>query len=190
MNFIRRILNLMAGSFDEVVTKSLTVQDKSERTRIRIGTAADNSSAVCLLDQKGKVRAALSMAGDERPALDLFDSVGQARITIIVGLEGLPVVNLKDAQGALCASLMVGKGGPLLSLSRPGVGRVNVAVPSPTADAMTREEQNALMKRIAEAESPATVEEVILSTLGYGRNVIELREENGSLVWAVPDISK
>jgi hypothetical protein len=190
MNFIRRILNLLAGSFDEVVTKSLIVQDKSERTRVRIGTAPDCSAAVCLLDQNGKVRAALNMAGDERPALDLLDSMGHARVTICVGLDGSPVVNLKDAQENLCASLMVVKGGPVLLLSRPGVGRVKVAVPGRSAQSMTHEEQDLLLKGVSEAESPAVVEDIILNTLGHGPNVIELREENGVLIWGLPDISK
>ena len=186
MNFIRRILKLMAGSFDEVVTKSLIVRDENGRARVCIGTAPDNSAGVTLRDQKGKVRAALSMASDERPALDLFDSVGRARVTIIVGLDGVPVVNLKDEQETLCASLMVLKAGPVLLLSRPGVGRVQVAVPGRSTEAMTSEETLALSQRVAEAESPAAVEDVIVSTFGYGPNVIELREENGVLVCGVP----
>jgi hypothetical protein len=189
MSFIRRILNLLAGSFDEVVTKSLVVRDQKGLPRVHIGTAPDNSAALTLRDQNGTVRAALSMAGDERPALDLFDSVGRARVTIIVGLDGTPVVNLKDEQETLCVSLMVGKGGPLLLLSRPGGGRVNVAVPGRTPEAMTVEEQLALTKRIAETESSAAVEDVVLSSLGYGPNVIELREENGELIWGAPNVS-
>src|SRR5271156_5453245 len=137
MNFIRRILNLIAGSLDEVVTKSLIVRDENGRARVSIGTAPDKSAALTLRDQAGRVRAALSMAGDERPAVDLFDSVGRARVTICVGLDGTPVVNLKDEQETLCASLMVGKGGPLLSIRRPGVGRVHVTVPGRSTEAMT-----------------------------------------------------
>jgi hypothetical protein len=190
MNFIGRILKLMAGSFDEVATKSLIVRDENGRARVCIGTAPDKSAALTFRDKAGKVRAALSIAGDERPALDLFDSVGRARITICVGIDGTPVVNLKDEQETLCASLMVGKGGPLLSIRRPGVGRVHVAVPGRSTEGMTSEEQFALTKRIAEAESPAAVEDVVLGTLAYGPNVIELREENGVLVWGAPNISK
>jgi hypothetical protein len=190
MNFIRRILNLISGTFDEVVTKSLIVRDENGRARVCIGTAPDNSAALTIRDQTGRVRAALSMAGDERPALDLFDSVGRARVTIIVGLDGAPVVNLKDEQETLCASLMVVKGGPVLLLSRPGVGRVNVAVPGPSAQAMTREEQDALLKRVAQAESPAAVEDAIMSALGHGPNVIEFRGESGLFVWGAPNISK
>jgi len=190
MNFIRRILNLIAGSFDEVVTKSLIVRDENGRARVSIGTAPDKSAALTLRDQAGRVRAALSMAGDERPALDLFDSDGRARATIIVGLDGAPFVNLKDEQGTLCASLMVVKGGPALLLSRPGGGSVKFAVPGRSPQAMTPEEQLALAKRIAEAESPAEVEDAVLGKLGHGPNVIELREENGVLIWGVPNISK
>jgi len=180
----------MAGSFDEVVTKSLIVRDENGRARVFIGTAPDKSVAVTLRDQEGRVRAALSMAGDERPALDLFDSDGRARVTIIVGLDGAPFVNLKDDQGTLCASLMVVKRGPALLLSRPGVGSAKVAVPGRAPEAMTPEEQDALAKRIVEAESPGAVEEVVLGTLGHGPNVIELREESGVLVWGAPNISK
>lgn len=236
MNFIRRILKLMAGSFDEVVTKSLIVRDQNGRARVCIGTAPnnsagvtvsdekgrvraalimgsderpalelldsvgrervtistapDNSAGLTLRDQTGRVRAALSMASDERPALDLFDSVGRARVTIVVGLDGTPTVHLKDEQETLCASLMVVKAGPALLLTRPGVGVVKVAVPGRSAQAMTREETLALSDRVAEAESPAAVEDVIMSTFGHGPNVIELREENGVLVWGVPNISK
>ncbi len=186
MNFIRRILKLMAGSFDEVVTKSLIVRDENGRARVCVGTAPDNSAGLTLRDQTGRVRAALTMAADERPALDLFDSVGRARVTIIVGLDGVPVVNLKDEQETLCASLMVGTAGPVLLLSRPGVGRVKVAVPGRSTEAMTREEKFALTERVAEAESPAAVGDAILRTLGHGPNVIELREENGVLVCGVP----
>jgi hypothetical protein len=188
MNFIRKILNLLAGSIDEVVTRSLIVRDENGRARVCIGIAPDNSAALTLRGKNGKVRAALSMAGDERPALDLFDSVGRARVTICVGLDGTPVVNLKDEQETLCASLMVGKGGPLLSIWRPGVGRVHVAVPGRGTEAMTSEEMLALFKRIADAESPAAVEDVVLGTLAYGPNVIELRGENGVLVWGVPNL--
>jgi hypothetical protein len=188
MNFLRRILNRIAGSLDEVVTRSLIVRDENGRARVCIGTAPDNSAALTLRGQNGKVQAALNMAGDERPALDLFDSVGRARITICVGLDDTPVVNLIGEQGTLCASLMLGKGGPLLSIRRPGVGRVHLAVPGPRTEAMTSEEKLALSKRIAEADSPAAVEDVVLGTLAYGPNVVELREENGVLVWDVPDL--
>jgi hypothetical protein len=187
MNFIRRILNLMAGSFD---AKSLIVRDENDRARVRIGIAPDKSAALTLLDQEGRVRAALSMAGDERPALDLFDSLGHARVTICVGLDGSPVVNLKDEKENLCASLMVVKGGSVLLLSTPGIGHVTVAVPRPSVQAMTREEQDGLLKRVAHAKSRAEIEDAILGTLGHGPNVIELREENGVLVWGAPNISK
>jgi hypothetical protein len=190
MNFIRRILNLIGGSFDEVVTKSLIVRDENGRARVCIGTAPDRSVAVTLRDEAGKVRAALSMAGDERPALDLFDSDGRARVTIIVGLDGAPFVNLKDEQETLSASLMVAKRGPALLLSWPGVGGVKVAVPGRTPEAMTLEERDTLMKQVAEAESPAAVEDLVLGKLGHGPNVIELREENGVLIWGLPNTSK
>lgn len=190
MNLIRRIFNSVGGSFDEVVTKSLVIRDEGGRVRIHAGAAPDNSAVVRLNDHDGKARAAISIAGDDRPGLDLFDSDGHARVTICVGLDGSPVVNLKDAQQNLCASLMVVKGGPVLLLSKPGVGRVKVAVPGRSAAAMSREEQDALLKRVAGTESPGALEDVILDTLGHGPNVIELREENGVLVWGAPNISK
>jgi len=169
---------------------ALELFDSVGRARVTISTAPDNSAGVTLRDQKGKVRAALTMAADERPALDLFDSAGRARVTIIVGLDGMPFVNIKDEQGTLCASLMVVKGGPVLLLSRPGVGRVKVAVPGRSTEPMTSKETLALTKQIAEAESPAAVEDIIMGTFGHGPNVIELREENGVLVWGAPNISK
>lgn len=85
---------------------------------------------------------------------------------------------------------MVVKGGPVLLLNKPGVGRVRVAVPGRSTETMTREEQLGLIKRIAEEESPAAVGDVIMDSLGHGPNVIELREENGVLIWGVPNISK
>jgi len=100
------------------------------------------------------------------------------------------VVNLKDEKENLCASLMVVKGGSLLLLNTPGIGRVKVAVPRRSAQAMAPEEQDTLLRRVADAKSTSAFEDAIMGTLGHGPNVIEFREENGVLVWSAPNISK